>query len=720
MSNTTNFIRSKLDELHAGPIVSPQQLQQALSLLPKLPSLGAPEHADDTHDHLAAYYAMGPHHRQSLGLTPLRQVDRPLLAPVPSLFKENSALAETTKMNVSPLSIGVVQLENTNDGVKESQPAAKGKTFSPKLRIRIQAIFCRNSDGKLSDGRTGQTAQALGLAMTKIIAAVNAVFTRDAGIEFIFYPTTDLEIVNDTTLNQDFVLPASEISKLSKTPPWTEDEMKELSIKYTTTPQRNQYADKYPDKMVLLFAEGTRYFFDAANKKWIVSSPSGGGFSWEDLSFVKLSGEIGTTDAEAHGYVHGFLAHEMGHFLHLWHTFAGIYLTDEEFNDPKKSNADKLALIRKKVIDHIEAHRSEAPNGNLVLLLDGDRGSVTDTPPDEGTHILHFENLIAGTGNACGKDGHISLTLSDKTVVSYAPDRTLAMSYYKGCFDNTFTQGQADRMRNAIINGNRRRLVKTQLGDTAFPGENVCAVWNPNTKAQSYAWGKTLDSFQSYNNEMKTKGLYLTWQQAYTKKGVTYYDGIWNPGISAPRIIWGWTIQDSKGEDTKQRAAGNYMTHINSYLLPDGQVRINAIWYPGAHTYWIQGYTQQDFEKVFWEQTGTKTNQRLIQIDACNLADGQVRYDAIWTKGFNGQYAYVNMNVGDFQKKYGEMWTAKYKLTAFDAVRVGNEIRYSGIWDPNDNAQYIVWGHTREQIRQAYDEMWQMNMKLGWMSTVFF
>ncbi|PRY35986.1 hypothetical protein CLV58_113117 [Spirosoma oryzae] len=716
METTTTFIRRKLAEIGASALVTPQQLQQALALLPRRPSLGAPEHADDRHDDLAAYYALGPYHSRKLNLQPTRTIRRTsLLEPVRSF----RSVADSSEQIDFVLTTGDPRVTKSETiAVKDVIP---GTSFNPKLRVRLQAIFCRNDDGLLSGARVGQTAQVLGPAMQKIVAAVNEIFVPMAGIEFVFYPSADLEIVNNTRLNQDFVLPAAVQEQLSKKTPLTAQEMEALANQYTTTPDRNTYAARYPEKMVLLYAEGTTYNFDDAAQRWVLSSPSGGGFSWEDLEFVKLSGEIGTTDGEAHGYVHGFQAHEMGHFLHLWHTFGGgFYLSNAEFTDPTTTIDQKLALIRKRVTDYIEDHRTEAPNGDLTLLLDGDRGAVTDTPPDEGTHILQLENMLAGTGNACGKDGTITLTLSDGTPVTYSPDRTLAMSYYKGCFDNTYSPQQVERMRKALTSGNRRRIVKTQLGDTAAAGEYVCACWKPNANAQAYVWGMDLNALKAKAAALAKQGLYLTSQQAYTKQGITRYDGIFNPSKNAPYIIWGWAVADFQAENTKQQAAGKGLTHLDSYLLADGQVRINAIWYAGAASAnWIQGYAQADFGKQFFDRA--KANQRLIHLNSwCLPNNGGIRYDAVWVPGNNKQYAFVNLTMQEFQQKYGEMWGSKRKLTIVDAVRSGNEIRYSGIWDPDTNAQYVVWGYTREQVRQMYDEMWQQGMKLQSMSTAFF
>jgi len=102
------------------------------------------------------------------------------------------------------------------------------------------------------------------------------------------------------------------------------------------------------------------------------------------------------------------LAHEMGHYLGLYHTFEGGC-------------------------------------NNFDCLLNGDR--VCDTPPD-GT--VHSSAGCASPTNTCNTD-----TLSSYSNGFFpfdAPDPIANfMDYGNGACSNEFTQGQADRMRAAII-----------------------------------------------------------------------------------------------------------------------------------------------------------------------------------------------------------------------------------------------------------------------------
>jgi hypothetical protein len=216
---------------------------------------------------------------------------------------------------------------------------------------------------------------------------------------------------------------------------------------------------------------------------------------------------------------------------------------------------------------------------------------------------------------------------------------------------------------------------------------------------------------------MQAQGLRLRWQQAYTVNGQTRYDGIWNPGTHTSNVIWGWTIADFKAKEQQLKLQKQRLVHLESYLLPDGQIRVNAIWNPGAQQQtWIQGWAGTDFDAKADELH--KKGYRIAHLNAWNLPDGQVRYDAVWNAGTHAQYYIRNATAAAFQKKYGEMWAQNFKLLLLDAHRAGGEIRYAAVWNPDPRPQYVVWTRTREQVRADYDEMWAQGLKLTSMSVV--
>jgi hypothetical protein len=319
------------------------------------------------------------------------------------------------------------------------------------------------------------------------------------------------------------------------------------------------------------------------------------------------------------------------------------------------------------------------------------------------------------------------LTLSEAGHISVSMGRRgcALLSYFKGCpgFVNRFSTQQTERMRNALINDNRRPLVGVQLGDTSFPGEWVAAVWDPNPNGQFLTWDNTFDTFSAKYNTQRDAGFRLHTQQAYTKGNTTRYDGIWNPGDYPQDVIWGWTVEHFSGRDTENRNNGYVLHHLESYLLPNGQVSINAIWnkvWAGFPTTWVQGWAEEHLVGKLTEMKNA--GWRVKHLNAWNLPNnGPVRYDVVWEQlTWRDELVRLNMTGAQVAEEYGRQWNRGFKFRVLDTFRVGSDQRYAGVWNPNTNGQLVLWGHTREQISQTYDEMWQQGWKLSSMAMVKF
>jgi hypothetical protein len=830
-----------------GP-VSIQQVVEALRPLAVRPRLAPPE-ADDSDDPTPELLALSLEERRALGLRdepiPLRRRFR--RAPPLDSIADGRA---TGVLRVSATAAGPDILRSWVDALSGAWDVA---AFQPLLRLRVQALACRNTDGKLSDGSAPQTAQEIGANILEAIEGANEVFAS-AGIELVFYPAADVEIRNDTKLNQDLVIDPKHPS-LWRNPPLSRNELDALAQAHTTQAHRDAISKTYVGRLVVLFAEGTQFVqpqegwrwcskcqglhFGAAGalgpcpaggqhttagsgkyavalnatgapgqhqwrwcskcqglaftghsqgvcaaggthatggsgryvvtgtslglpgqagwrwcKKcqglffslndagacpaggghdgsasggytlphgtfpWLLNSPAGFAFSGIDSQFARMTGRVHSPDP---GYG-PLLAHELGHYLNLAHTHDNtIVLTSDQGADPALTDQKRLDILTKMVRERLDKARLAGTPAAKVADKEFDYDAahgVSDTAPDIGPQLIDYLNRVTNGGNACGTIGSLTVTLSTAEKVTIAPPRDMVMSYFKGClnFDLRFSAQQAKRMRAALISGPRRHIVAVQLGDTSTPAERTCAVWNASQQPQVYVWGYTPDDFKKKVGELKAGGMRLRAQQAYTRSGGTRFDGIWNPGSHNEVVVWGWTVADFKAKAAQLHERSMRLVHLESYLLPDGQVRMNAIWNPGAHPQlWFQGWTAADLNPKLSELFGK--NFRLAHLNAWTLAGGGVRYDVILNGGSHAQHYILGWTAEDFRKKYDEMWGKGFRLLLLDVHSIGGGLRYDGVWNPSSAPQFVVWGMTREQVRAYYDEMWHQGMRLASMST---
>jgi hypothetical protein len=193
---------------------------------------------------------------------------------------------------------------------------------------------------------------------------------------------------------------------------------------------RTARAARYPGRVVVFFRPVKN---DTDYKAANYSS------SWGE--FVVMEGTSGT----------GF-AHEVGHYLHLGHTF-----NEDAMNQLYAKNTAEGYEAAKK----LAAQLIQSAGG--LQIFDGDFPAVKDTPPDPGPPLFQPSGYTVG-GSAVNPNEHCSGTLSlvvgSKTYV-LAPDRANIMSYFMGCPGNhNISPDQGKIVQAAFTSGNRRHLVK--------------------------------------------------------------------------------------------------------------------------------------------------------------------------------------------------------------------------------------------------------------------
>jgi hypothetical protein len=220
----------------------------------------------------------------------------------------------------------------------------------PVMRVGVQAVQVMDDDG-------GRPARVTAANVTEWIAFTNRSFAP-AGIEFEFRgDDTDYCVLRDTVIND----------MTGGGEGWAE-----------TRKRANEVAAKHPDRLVIFFRHGPG------------PDATGGGFSWTDLNFV---GMFGWEDGSHCGHPHtDAVAHEIGHYLGLPHTFAV-----EPFQNAGQAEA------------YFVQHGRD-PN-----VFDGD--GFADTLPDPGCRPLECERTQNIT-----LDG-VEFPLPRRNLMSYYDER---------------------------------------------------------------------------------------------------------------------------------------------------------------------------------------------------------------------------------------------------------------------------------------------------------
>ena len=268
----------------------------------------------------------------------------------------------------------------------------------PYYTIHVYAIKVADADG-------GRPADINPQQVQKWLAKVNELF-GSTRINFELDPIPDgsnwLNLLN-TSINNVFNNPDS-------------DEAREA----------RRYAAQFPDKLVVFFRHG--FEVDESGVRhddW----HTGNGFSRRNYNFVAMPG-FERTSARDHlnpdGSWHwsqniGLLAHEIGHYLGLDHTFPG--------DSDNETDSEAKAAV------YIASH------GGTANALDGD--GLSDTPPEAGTSFYTDRKPVPW--DPC--IGHESYVIND---ITFTPDRHNVMSYFP-CPPSHFTPMQIDKIRQALL-----------------------------------------------------------------------------------------------------------------------------------------------------------------------------------------------------------------------------------------------------------------------------
>ena len=535
--------------------------------------------------------------------------------------------------------------------------------------VRVQMILAPMRDGSDAPSVTPEDFRQAVRMATDVYGP--------ADVEFLFDPASDVATMPSDLLSRDCTLaPNANFNGPKTSPPPCDPK--------PNNDERNRVANLYPGKLVVFFAFGRAPAWDDATQHWVEKWDR----NWSNHvdAFVRFSP---TPPGLA-------LSHEIGHYLHLTHTFGGYGdAYDVSHLDDTATKKGVRSLIR----DLVQS--SGMPRARALEAFDGDlticQGNptihcITDTPPDLGPELFANEHL-----NPCAAaDGTLRFDVRwpDGQVVSFAlsPDRENIMSYWnQTCRGRParLSRDQRAAVQDALVNQNRAHLTATKV--------LYSAVWESGDRGTTRAIGWGFSDFVPRFDAEIAAGHHLVHMQAYDLGGGQIrWDAVWESGGRRTTRALGWAFSDFVPRFDAELAAGHQLVHMQAYDLGGGQMRWDAVWEAGRSnrprgTTRALGWTLSDFPARFSAEIAG--GHHLVHMQAYDLGGGQIRWDGVWEPGDRGTSFVLGWGLQDFGAQFARETAAGRHLVHLQAYDLGGgAMRYDGVWEAGDRASSGVMG----------------------------
>lgn len=368
--------------------------------------------------------------RTALAFIAAASISAPVVA-APTITKSKTAPVSTTTAVTTPAA-------RPRANAVSKRRKGRGVTAKHRFEIAVQFVRTANDDGSYPSPLTRSQAQAA-------LNYANTVWARKGGdIRFYMHPASNFDsLIKMDELNRDCIYaPGWSPAKVGRT---TTGDLDGDGVKGhagdadvicggITRLTRAAYGLARANRIVVLSRGDYRHVrWNRSAGRWETYNSSGGGAN-SIRPYIRVSTLGGT-----------LLAHEIGHYLNVGHTFGS----------QPKSLAEARAIM--------EVYAAKYPGANPASVFDPDARAVDrpvlDTSPDPSAGF--WEHLHADPCDPAATTASVDITVKGKTQsVVLAPDRDLIMSYFKSCDrPHYISPGQYEHVHKALLHGNRRPLI---------------------------------------------------------------------------------------------------------------------------------------------------------------------------------------------------------------------------------------------------------------------
>jgi hypothetical protein len=213
-------------------------------------------------------------------------------------------------------------------------------------------------------------------------------------------------------------------------------------------------------------------------------------------------------------------------------------------------------------------------------------------------------------------------------------------------------------------------------------------VWEPGSTNQSWVLGWAWNDIVRQHQAELAAGRHLIHMQAYDLGGGQMrWDAVWEPGSTNQSWVMGYAMADFAKAFDHNVAAGNHFVRQQAYDLGGGQIRWDAVWEPGSRgTTRAIGWAMADFAKRFNAEIAA--GKHCVHMQAYDLGGGQIRWDGVWEDGPRNTSRAIGWAFNDFVARLEQETAAGRSLVHMQAYDIGDgQVRYDAVWEGSSTTQ---------------------------------
>jgi hypothetical protein len=242
--------------------------------------------------------------------------------------------------------------------------------------------------------------------------------------------------------------------------------------------------------------------------------------------------------------------------------------------------------------------------------------------------------------------------------------------------------------------------------------ERYNAVWTRGGEPWRHVYGWAPEHFSSALSDAERDGFRTLALNAFVlPKGGVRYNAIWTQSTEDRKTLFGWAPEHFNATFSEFLTQGYQPTSINAFVLPDGGIRYNLIARKtNAATQFVYGWAKEHFDVVFQQRAAE--GFRLLDLNAFVLADGGVRYNAVWVKNSLDERSVYGWAPEHFDGVHTDNYAQGYRLVKVNAfVLTDGGVRINAIWRRPSEEHPEHRGWAKEHFDGAFVSLQQQGYR---------